>query len=125
VIDIEAVLIAWLEANVDGVSASTETPSDLDNQLPWVQVVRTGGGYDGYRRDQPTVDVAVFADTGPAAFALAAQIQYRLHEEFARSTTGGAVISRVETSTGPHRVPYDNPGMRRYEATYRFVVHPA
>ncbi|MFI6510135.1 hypothetical protein ACIBCT_21225 [Streptosporangium sp. NPDC050855] len=123
-IDIEAVLIAWLEASVD-VSASTETPSDLDSQLPWVQVVRTGGGYDGFRRDQPTVDVAVFAASGPAAFALASQIQYRLHEEFASHAPVGAVISRVETSTGPHRVPYDNPGMRRYEASYRFVVHPA
>lgn len=124
-IDIEAVLVAWFETNLDGVSASTETPDDLGDSLPWLQVVRVGGPYDGFRRDQPTVDIAAFADTSTAASALASQVQHLLHERFARSVTGGAVISRAETTTGPHWVPYDNPGMRRYEATYRFVVHPA
>lgn len=124
-IDIEAVLISWLEDTVEDVRASTETPADLDSRLPWLQVVRIGGPYDGYRRDQPTVDIAVYDTSGPAASALAAQVQVLLHEQLDGSTTGAAVISRVDTITGPHWVPYDNPGLRRYEATYRLVVHPA
>jgi hypothetical protein len=124
-IDIEAVLIAWLEEVIEDVRASTETPADLDDLLPYLQVVRTGGPYDGYRLDQPAVDIAAFAATGPQASALAAQVQVLLHEEFARNKIGAAVISRVETATGPHWVPYDNPAMRRYEASYRFVIHPA
>lgn len=124
-IDIEAVLVTWLEDTVEAITASTETPDELDGNLPWVQVVRTGGPYDGYRRDQPSVDIAAFAATGPQAAALAAQIQHLLHEQFANSVTSGAVISRVDTTTGPHWTPYDNPAMRRYEAAYRFVVHPA
>lgn len=124
-IDIEAALIAWLEANSDAEAASTETPPDLDDHLPWLQVVRIGGPYDGYRRDQPTVDIAAYHSTGPAAAALALDVQRLLHEELQGATTGGVVFSRVETATGPHWVPYDNPGIRRYEATYRLVVHPA
>jgi hypothetical protein len=124
-IDIEAVLIAWLEAHVDDVRASTETPPDLDSRLPWLQVVRLGGPYDGFRRDQPTVDIVAFASNGPAASSLALQVQDLLHEQLEGSVAGGAVINRIDTVTGPHHVPYDNPGMRRYEATYRLVVHPA
>ena len=74
-IDIEAVLIAWLEDTIEDVRASTETPPDLDDQLPWLQVRRISGPYDGYRIDRPTVDVDTFAATGPAAAALALQIQ--------------------------------------------------
>lgn len=124
-IDVEAVLVAWLEDNVAGVRASTETPSDLDDRLPWLQVIRLGGPYDGFRRDQPTVDISAFAATGPAASDLALQVQEALHTQLWGATTGGAVFSRVETRTGPHKVPYDNPGMRRYEATYAFVIRPA
>lgn len=123
-IDIEVVLIAWLEDNIEDIRASTETPPDLDDQLPWLQVRRIGGPYDGYRRDQPTVDITTYATTGPAASDLALQVQHLVHASLWGVTTDGAVFSRVETRTGPHWVPYDNPGMRRYEATYAFVVHP-
>ncbi|MEU6725467.1 hypothetical protein ABZ917_17305 [Nonomuraea wenchangensis] len=124
-IDVEAALIAWLEDNVAGVHASTETPSDLDDRLPWLQVVRVGGPYDGFRRHQPTVDVSAFAVTGPAAAELALLVQRLFHEQLWGSTTGGAVFSRVRTNVGPHGVPYDNPNMRRCEATYAFVIRPA
>lgn len=124
-IDIEALLVTWFEDTIEDVTASTETPADLDSRLPWLQVVRIGGGYDGFRLDQPTVDIAAYASTGPAASALATQVQVLLHEQLARTKTGTAVVSRIETVTGPHWVPYDNPAMRRYEASYRFTVHPA
>lgn len=124
-IDIEALLVTWLEDTIEDVTASTETPADLETRLPWLQVVRIGGGYDGFRLDQPTVDIAAYSSTGPAASALAAQVQILLHEQLARTKIGTAVVSRIETVTGPHWVPYDNPAMRRYEASYRFTVHPA
>lgn len=125
VIDIESALIAWLEDNVEDVRASTETPVDLDDRLPWLQVTRVSGPYDGFRRDQPTVDIAAFDTDGPSASALARQVQTLLHEQLAWTVAEGAVWARVESVVGPHFVPYDNPGMRRYEATYRFVIHPA
>lgn len=124
-IDIEALLVDWLEDTVEGVTASTETPDDLEGQLPWLLVRRVGGGYDGFRLDQPTVDIATFATSTTTASALAAQVQVLLHEQLARHKVGTAVVSAVSTITGPHWVPYDNPAMRRYEATYRVTVHPA
>ncbi len=124
-IDIEALLVAWLEGVIEDVTASTETPPDLDDRLPWLQVVRIGGSYDGFRLDRPTVDIAAYDSTGPLASALAAQVQVLIHEQLARTKVGTAVVSRVVTIAGPHFVPYDNPAMRRYEATYQFVVHPA
>lgn len=124
-IDIEAVLVAWLEETVEGVTASTETPSDLDDQLPWLLVRRVSGPYDGFRVDRPSVDIATFHTDGPAALNLARQVQALLHNELAGSTYQQAVINRVETSTGPHSVPYDNPNMRKAEANYRFAIHPA
>jgi hypothetical protein len=125
VIDIEALLIAWLEETIEDVRASTETPPDLDARLPWVQVTGIGGTHDGFKRDQPTADVTAYAATTTEASDLAAQIHDLLHEQLARSVYGGAVINRIRTNVRPHRVPYDNPNMRRYEASYGFVVHPA
>lgn len=124
-IDIEALLVTWLEDVIEDVTASTETPADLEEQLPWLLVRRIGGPYDGVRLDQPTVDVAAFAASTTAASALAAQVQVLLHKQLARHQVGAAVVSAVNTLTGPHWVPYDNPAMRRYEATYQFYVHPA
>lgn len=124
-IDIEAVVIAWLEDTIEDVRASTETPPDLDDQLPWLQVVRIGGPYDGFRIDRPGVDIDTFAADGPTAAALALQVQQLLHDQLARSTTGMTVFSHVETVTGPHWLPYDNPRMRRYGSSYRFAIHPA
>jgi hypothetical protein len=124
-IDIEALLVAWLEETIVGATASTETPSDLDDQLPWLLVQRVSGPYDGFRVDRPSVDIAVFHTDGPSAVDLALQVQALLHDELARTTYRGAVINKVKTNTGPHRVPYDNPNMRRAEANYEFAIHPA
>lgn len=124
-IDVEAVLIAWLEANVEDVRASTETPPDLDGRLPWLQVVRVSGPYDGYRLDRPVVDIDTFASDGPSAAALALQVQDLLHSRLRGAVADGAVFSRVRTDASPRAVPYDNPAMRRYAATNSFVIHPA
>ncbi len=123
-IDIEALLVAWLEDTIEDVRASTETPPDLDTRLPWIQVTGIGGTHDGYRRDQPTVDITPYSATTTAASDLAAQIHRLLHEQLADTVYDGVSVNRVRTSVRPHRVPYDNPNMRRYEASYAFVVHP-
>jgi hypothetical protein len=125
VIDIEAVLVGWLEDTIEDVRASTETPADLDERLPWLRVRRVSGPYDGFRLDRPAVDIEVFAATGAEASALALQIQQLMHVQFARAKVGDAVISQVKTLSGPHETPYGNPNMRRYEASYSLVVHPA
>lgn len=118
-------LTSWLEANIEDVTASTKTPADLDDRLPWVLVRRTGGPYDGFRIDRPSVDIAVFAPDVDTAMALGLQIQRQFHENLARRKHGDAVVSHVRTDTGPHWVPYDNPAIQRVEASYALAVHPA
>ncbi len=124
-VDVEVLLTSWLEANIEDIRASTWTPADLDSRLPWVLVRRTGGPYDGFRLDQPSVDVAVFAPDVDTASALALQIQRLFHESLARHQHGDAVVSHVRTTSGPHWIPYDNPAIQRYEASYTLAVHPA
>lgn len=124
-IDVEVLLTSWLETAIEDITASTKTPADLDSRLPWVLVRRTGGSYDGFRIDRPSVDIAVFALDADTASALALQIQREFHENLARHRHGDAVVSHVRTDTGPHWVPYDNPAIERYEASYAFAVHPA
>lgn len=127
-VDAETLLVGWLTAWLEAADApgtvSTETPAGFETRLPWIQVVRIGGGYDGFRLDRPEVDVDAYAADGVAAADLALRIQRALHEELARTATGGAVVTAVDTITGPHQVPHDNPALRRYVATYQLTVHP-
>lgn len=127
-VDAETLLVGWLttwlEAAGTSGTVSTETPAGFETQLPWIQVVRIGGGYDGFRLDRPELDVDAYAADGVAAAALALKIQRALHHDLARTSTGGAVVTRVDTITGPRWVPHDNPALRRYVATYQLTVHP-
>jgi len=123
VVDIEALMVAWV-TDVVGLPASTETPADLESRVPFVQVTGTGGDHDGYRRDEPSVDISVFAATTVEAADWAGRIHWLLHEQLAESVYDGVSVNRVRTSVRPHRVPYDNPALRRYEASYSLVVHP-
>ncbi len=124
-IDIEALLVAWLEETIEDVTASTKTPADLDDHLPWVMVRRIGGPYDGYRIDRPTVDFTVYDTDEDGASALARQIQVLLHTDLRGRRYLGAVIGRITTNVAPHWTPYDNPNLCRYEASNALVVHPA
>ncbi|MFC3986437.1 hypothetical protein [Streptosporangium jomthongense] len=124
-IDVEALLTSWIEANVTGVHAMSETPNDLDDLVPVAKVRRIGGPYDGFRLDRATVDVDVFDTTRDGASTAALDVQQALHDRLARNKTGNAVVTRVETLTGPRPLPYDNTGLRRFGATYRITVHPA
>lgn len=127
-VDAETLLVGWLSAWLETAhmpgTVSTETPAGFETQLPWIQVVRIGGSYDGFRLDRPEIDVDAYAADGVAAAGLAQQIQQALHDDLARTSTGGAVVTRVDTITGPHWVPHDNPALRRYVATYQLTVHP-
>lgn len=127
-VDAEALLVGWLTAWLAEMNAagtvSTETPAGFETRLPWIQVVRIGGGYDGFRLHRPEVDVDAYAASGVAAADLALRIQQALHQDLARTTTSGAVVTAVDTITGPHQVPHDNPALRRYVATYQLTVHP-
>lgn len=125
-IDLEALLTGWLSEVAGGLAgASTRTPPDLEQRLPWVRVALLGGPYDGFRIDRPLVDLESFAATAAEASALARQIQGLLYSDLLGRTYGGAVVARVRTDVGTRPLPYDNPAVHRYGGTYRLAVHPA
>lgn len=124
-IDVEALVATWIEANVDNVRGMSETPANLDSLVPVAKVRRIGGPYDGFKADRATVDIDYFDSTRDRAIAGALHVQWALHNLFARRTVGDAVVCRVETITSPRHLPYDNTGLRRFGATYRITVHPA
>lgn len=124
-IDVEALVTSWIEANIDGTRAMSETPNNLDELLPVARVRRIGGTYDGFRIDRATVDIDYFDASRDQAAAGALHLQWALHNLFDRARHGDAVVCRVETLTGPRPLPYDNTFLRRFGATYRITVHPA
>ncbi|MDH2424736.1 hypothetical protein [Sphaerisporangium sp. TRM90804] len=124
-IDVEALVATWIEANVDDTRGMTETPANLDTLLPVAKVMKIGGSYDGFRITRATVDVDFFDSTRDRAWSGALHVQWCLHNLFVRRRQGDAVVARVETLTDPRRLPYDNTNLRRVGATYRITVHPA
>ncbi|MYV77794.1 hypothetical protein GT352_28255 [Streptomyces sp. SID1046] len=125
-VDVELLVIQWLQARLgNGVVVRDELDNNLMNELPTVQVERIAAGDDdGFRVDRAFVDVDVYAATRGAAIALALQVRGLLLTELPGSTTGGAVVGRVQTIAAPGPRPYENTGLRRIGATYEIYSHP-
>ncbi|MFB8393650.1 phage tail termination protein [Streptomyces yangpuensis] len=125
-VDVELLLIQWLQARLGGgVYVRDELDNNLLDELPTVQVQRLpGGDDDGFRLDRALVDIDVYAATKGDATELAAEIRGLLHAQLAGSVTGGAQIGRVKTEAAPGVRPYENTGLRRIGATYSLYSHP-
>lgn len=107
--DVAITAIEGLFPNPSNVG--TETPSDLQDRLPFGRVRRIGGVDDQFT-DSARVIVDVFAATYAAGSALAEAVRQRLR-------SAPAPLDRVLTLTGPAELPWEDPGTRRWSATYR------
>ncbi|MFJ8016244.1 hypothetical protein [Streptomyces sp. NPDC096339] len=125
--DVELLVIQWLQAQLgSGVVVRDELDSNLLSELPTVQVERVAAGDDdGFRIDRACIDIDVYTATRSASIALSLQIRGLLLTQLPGSTTGGAVVGRVQTVTAPGARPYENTGLRRVGATYQLYSHPA
>lgn len=123
----EPLLIAWLSQDLSpSVPVTTETPPELEQAVPLVQVARIFGDDDAFRLDYPGVDVTAWASDRLAAARLADRVRdsiIRLWRH--QGAFNGAVVTSVEIRPGPRWLPYDNTQVRRYQATYHLVTHPA
>lgn len=119
----EALLVAWIKATLD-VRTVTDAPADLADVVPLYRVQRIGGGShdDNPRFDLPTVAIDSFGATRIDATNLAIELDDALRLQLPGSTTGGAVVTRVETVTGPHWAPWDDTSLRRFNSVYRLHV---
>ncbi len=116
--DIQRVLVAALEQFVGAGRAAIETPQNLNSVLPFVRVVRTGGG-SGLISDAGRFEVDVFAGTYLAAEQLAEQIRQYL----VGPPPGPHALDRVECLIGPRELPWDDDGLvRRWAAEYGAVT---
>jgi hypothetical protein len=98
----------------------TVIPDDLQTRLATgrsVIRVRVIGGSDDRIADHPRVDVETFGSTRAAAQPLAETIRQRLISGPLRTSHG--IIDRAATEVGPQEIPYDDPDVRRWIATYR------
>lgn len=116
--DVQRLLVVGLEELAGDGRTAIETPEDLESQLPFVRVMRTGGGRDRLH-DMPTVDVDVFAATYTAAETLAEQIA----EWLIGPPSGVREFDRVICEVAPRELPWvDDNTVRRWGATYHVVT---
>lgn len=122
-VDVEAELVAWLTDRLD-VRVLTDLPDNLGEILPVVQIQRAGGGDDGIRLDRAFVGVDVYAATRQAASQLMAQTRSLLLAELRGTVTAAAVFTSARTIAAPSWRPYENPGLRRFGASFEVFCHP-
>lgn len=114
----------WIIARLQGAAGArfaTETPADLEDQLPFVRPVRTGGPDDGKTLDIPTVVFHCFAGTDHDARVLA----YAVRDAVAGlrdQVADGAVVTIVRKLGGPFRAAYDNPAVRHQVLTMQLRI---
>lgn len=122
----EVVLLAWLNADVDGVRFCTELPADLADVLPVVQVTRIGGTDDGQFSvyDNALMDFDCYAATRSAARTLAEQIRTSIRTGLPGQKVGtDAFVIRCRSLTGPSWTPYENTAVRRFTYTAEVRIH--
>lgn len=129
--DAEALLIQWLAARVSAW-VCTDLPAELEQHLPVLQVTRIGGAgahkpftAGGHLLDGPTCDLDAFAGTREDAADLCRRACGLLGELRGDVTADGGVVVDVTENVGPSWRPDYNPRVRRFGATYQFLIRPA
>jgi hypothetical protein len=129
-LDIELLLVAWLQARFPAVQVCTETPASMGTVLPngtvipVIQVVRTSGLPVATTLDGPLVDVDCFALGRAAARSLAYKVMAQLETGLVGATDGTAShITRVRITLGPQWRPYDNTALRRFGVSAYITAH--
>lgn len=119
--DIEDGLIGWLQTRLTPPAggtllvAGTYTPEMEKAHKAVVRVELLDDPDDGITR-AAFVQIEVFASTRSVAYPLAQEIRGAL---LSTRKVGEIVVDRVDTVSGPKRVPWDNANIRRFLATYR------
>jgi len=113
-IDIETAVMDLLADLATG-GIGTVTPSNLNTSMPFVRVTRIGGG-DTRITDTARVDVDAFGATRTVAYNLAEACRQRLIS--GPHVTAPGVLDSVTTDAGPHEVPWGDPTIRRFTASY-------
>lgn len=111
-----------------GVTVSNHVPADVLAQMPYVRVVRIGGG-DTHPQfaTNPTVQTDCWASTRAKADDLAEDVRVALWQAWRTQTDlGGGHIARFRVDTAPAelRLPDQLSKVYRYQAVYTLIVRP-
>lgn len=132
--DVEAVVLAWLKANVASqpnirteTDATFGTPSPKPSMtLPLVLIQRIPGGATDANAstEDAVVDIEYFGEDRPAMWALYREVHAWMLRLSGQRTDKGAV-DEVQVSNGVGEIDYANPNVKRCIATYRISTRPA
>lgn len=121
---IEALLIPWLTSQVAGVRFLTETPADLQDVVPVVRVLRTGGAADpnAPRFDAPRLVFECYDKGYLAAATLADQVDHAILRVLPAQTLSGSVVTKVTQVSGPTHIPYPDTLLREFVTSHELHV---
>ncbi len=111
--DVQRVLVADLETLAGAGHTGVQTPEDFAGLLPFIRVLRAGGGSDRLN-DYPSIDVDCFAGTYAAAELLAEQVRQRL----VGPPPAQPLFDSAYCQVGPRELPWGDGEIRRFAATY-------
>lgn len=116
--DVVRLLVEDLAALAGGQDRTGgQTPDDFTGRLPFVRVMRVGGGSD-LVDDRPILDVDVFDSTYSAAIVLAERIRQYL----VGPPPPIFALDKVRCEAGPRELPWADSNIRRLSCTYTAVA---
>lgn len=118
----ELVVRTFLAAQFPTTRVVTETPADLQDQVPLLRVVRFGGSDDELTLDVARVDVDAFAIGRDAARQLGEDARTALRLKAPGQTVAGGFIAAVRTESAPSWTPWDDTDLRRFTSTYAVSI---
>lgn len=131
---IEKFLVQVLKA-ATGVRTLTELPHNFQDAdgptdgLPLIHVDRISGADLDWKADRPVVDIDCYGPDREIAADLGhlvhAYLRFVLPGQRVAFEGAGVVVTRTRTVVGPRFLPHANPLVRRCQANYEFVLHPA
>lgn len=119
---VEKHLIRWLRESL-GIPVYTETPADLENKLPALQVTRTGGGDGTDFTKTIQVEVETIAANRGQLWDKVSEVEAAMFQLTANGTKDWYVDNVTETFSAA-AIPDGNRGLRRATATYGLEVRP-
>lgn len=126
--DAELLVRGFLVAQFSPTRVVVETPSNLSDVVPLIQVARFGGSSTFYGLDDANIDVDYFDgahDNKSArenAQAGSGLVRSALLLHLPGYSSGGAAVQSVTEISAPRWVPYDNTSLRRITAAYRITI---
>lgn len=115
--DVQRLLVERLAVWVGEDYVDTETPDDLQQQLPFIRVERVGGGRDRIS-DTSTVELQFYASTYAEVHPLAE----RVCEWLCGPPPPIPQLDRVLCTSAPVEIPYGDERIRRLVANFQLTT---